>query len=71
MIDFCNRIKNSSRAKTAMPHDSVLFFWLFLVQKCTKKGSNPNFFELWDLVLMSLMILEKIKKFPPKMWPKT
>ena len=25
-------------------------FLLFLVQKCTKKGSNPNFLELWDLV---------------------
>ena len=46
-------------------------FLLFLVQKCTKKGSNPNFLELWDLVLMSLMILEKIKKISPKMWPKT
>ena len=71
MIDFCNKIKNSSRAKTAMPHERVLFFLLFLVQKCTKKGSNPNFLELWDFVLMSLMILEKIKKIPPKISPKT
>ena len=71
MIDFCNKIKNSFRAKTATPHESVLFFLLFLVQKCTKKGSNPNFLELWDFVLMSPMILEKMKKIYPKMWPKT
>ena len=49
-----------------MPHESVLLFLLFLVQKCTKKGSNPKFLELWDLVLMSLMILEKTKKIPLK-----
>ena len=71
MIDFCNKIKNSSRAKTAMPHGSVLFLLLFLVQKCTKIGSNTNYLELWDFLLMSPMILEKMKKVYPKMWPKT
>ena len=30
----------------------------FLVHLWTKKGSNPNFLELWGFVLMSQMILE-------------
>ena len=41
-------------------------FLQFLVQKCTKKGSNPNFLELWDFLLMSQVILEETRNHSSK-----